>query len=173
MLEETRAELRLAEVARAKRKGFDGLFGSAESGVDSPDRKQSSSSRPFRYDDSDDDGTLIHFQRTDSKEYKFKAPAAANWVTYKEENKAQRDLIDALRKAGYLQWNSDDDLSKIDKEKRLGEYWFDHLYTGFYMRRSENAIPDAKKSSLPPHANRFDPSHPCQYEIPYLCPQFC
>eukprot|EP00752_Nemacystus_decipiens_P013262 g11751.t1 len=152
MLEETRAELRMAEDARAKRKRFEYLFGPAESVFDSvPDRKPQWS----------------------REKYKFKAPAAANWVTYKEENKAQRDLIDALRKAGYLQWNSDDDLSKIDKEKRLGEYWFDHLYTGFYMRRSENAIPDAKKSSLPPHANRFDPSHPCQYEIPYLCPQFC
>lgn len=62
-------------------------------------------------------------------------------------DQAQRDLIDALYKGGYLdlEMEDEDDLSKIDKEKRLGEFWFDYVYDGFFMKRSENAIPEAKR----------------------------
>lgn len=62
---------------------------------------------------------------------------------------AQRDLIDALHKGGYLDLDccsdDEDDLNKMDKEKRLGEYWYDYVYDGFFMKRSENAIPEAKR----------------------------
>lgn len=63
---------------------------------------------------------------------------------------AQRDLIDALHKGGYLDLDCSEDegdmgLDRIDKEKRLGEYWYDYVYDGFFMKRSENAIPEAKR----------------------------
>lgn len=35
--------------------------------------------------------------------------------------------------------------SRMDKENRLGEYWFDYVYDGFFMKRSENAMPEAKR----------------------------
>ncbi|CAN0092805.1 unnamed protein product [Pylaiella littoralis] len=83
----------------------------------------------------------FEFTRKGSK----KAPGKTNVRTYAEENKAQRDLNDALHQAGYLDLNSPD----YDGEKRLGGYWFDNVYGGFYMRRSENAIPEAKRRGCP------------------------
>lgn len=58
---------------------------------------------------------------------------------------AQRDFIDALSKAGYLDCDHRRDPANTNKEQRLGEFWFDYVYDGFFMRRSENAIPEAKR----------------------------
>lgn len=54
---------------------------------------------------------------------------------------AQRDLTQALGDAGYLNLRGAD----LDGEERLAGYWFDNVYTGFYMRPSENAIPEAMR----------------------------
>ncbi|CAN0415185.1 unnamed protein product, partial [Ectocarpus sp. 8 AP-2014] len=80
----------------------------------------------------------FEFFRNGSKK---KAKGPPNVTTFAAENKAQRDLKEALHKAGYLDANSSDP----DKEHRLGEFWFDLVYDGFFMKRSENAIPEAKR----------------------------
>ncbi|CAM9992239.1 unnamed protein product, partial [Hapterophycus canaliculatus] len=58
---------------------------------------------------------------------------------------AQRDLTAALDKAGYIDLSCSDP----DSERRLSGFWFDFVYEGFYMRRSENAIPEAKRRGCP------------------------
>ncbi|CAN0225961.1 unnamed protein product [Ectocarpus sp. 12 AP-2014] len=84
----------------------------------------------------------FEFTRNGSKK---KAKDPPNVTTFAAENKAQRDLKEALHKAGYLDANSSDP----DKEHRLGEFWFDLVYDGFFMKRSENAIPEAKRRGCP------------------------
>ncbi|CBJ31832.1 hypothetical protein Esi_0286_0027 [Ectocarpus siliculosus] len=84
----------------------------------------------------------FEFTRNGSKK---KAKGPPNVTTFAAENKAQRDLKEALHKVGYL----DADSSDPDKEHRLGEFWFDLVYDGFFMKRSENAIPEAKRRGCP------------------------
>ncbi|CAN0226859.1 unnamed protein product [Scytosiphon promiscuus] len=43
--------------------------------------------------------------------------------------------MDALSRAGYLYLDDDADVHHRNEEKRLGGFWFDYVYSGFYMSR--------------------------------------
>lgn len=55
---------------------------------------------------------------------------------------AQADLKDALDKAGYLSLAGK---GPDDSDHKLGEFWFDKVYDGFFLKRSASAIPEAER----------------------------
>eukprot|EP00903_Cladosiphon_okamuranus_P008140 g7839.t1 len=163
----------LPEAVRAQREQTARILQRAEEVVEAPLRQKLPPLDPT--------GRLgeegFDFTRRGSK----KAPVKANVTTYTAENKAQRDLINALHKGGYLDLDRPEDedevdFDRIDKEKRLGEYWYDYVYDGFFMKRSENAIPEAKRRGCPvdilraeheSHASiQNDRSRKCVKELP-------
>lgn len=54
----------------------------------------------------------------------------------------QAELKVALEGAGYLRVSGK---GLGDTDHKLGEFWFDKLYEGLFMRRVESVIPEAKR----------------------------
>lgn len=91
--------------------------------------------------------------------------------TRNQLHQAHTDLVDRLQKGGYLDLDYSDldsdldefalteetkaerdveHMNKINKERRLAEFWNDYVCDGYFMGRSENAIPEATQRSAMP-----------------------
>ncbi|CAM9386041.1 unnamed protein product [Laminaria digitata] len=112
----------------------------AQAAIDAADRvtKQAAALRPPAL------GTKgFEFTRLGGRK---KVLIAQPFMVFVGGNEAQADLKDALDKAGYLSLAGK---GPDDSDHKLGEFWFDKVYDGFFLKRSASAIPEAERRGCP------------------------